>query len=43
LGERLGPDGSRITIIFNRLRSDLFGMLHVCYVPITTKFRIAAE
>jgi hypothetical protein len=27
----------------SRLRSDLFGMIHVCYAPITTKFRIAAE
>ena len=27
----------------NRLRSDLFGMIHVCYAPITTNSRIAAE
>jgi hypothetical protein len=27
----------------NYLRSDLFGMIHVCYSPIMTKFRIAAE
>jgi hypothetical protein len=25
----------------NRFRSDLFGMIHVCYAPVTTKFRIA--
>jgi hypothetical protein len=27
----------------NRLRSDLFGTIHVCYPPITTKFRVAVE
>jgi hypothetical protein len=42
-GENVTPRGAMRIGGFNRLRGDLFGVIHVCYAPIATKFRVAAE